>query len=163
MATPIRDIVLKKAKRLRAEGYAFEHIARETGCSVAGLARNAHRNGWFKRGQQKGSSGNNSVAMVETVEQLAEVVRGELTDDIRATIAALKAFNPNDLSLRDLEKREQIATSVQKRADSLMHLTENNTPIINIAVMSQLPSSINNTVPIVTEDLSHVDCEHSTE
>ena len=141
---------IKLAKELRAAGNSWEAIAKETGASVRGLRYNAEKNGWNNKGSAKkpiaktGNKKGNEIANMDDsqIKQLAELVKSHLATDIETSAKALASWQPNELDLPQLQTRERIAESVQKRAANLFNIGENEQPVVNIAVLSQLPDQI---------------------
>jgi len=143
---------VRLAKRMRAEGYAWQDIANKTGISLSGLTKKAYREGWSAKGitEMKSSDSTKIVG----IDHIAELVREQLASDIQSSVGALSNIPANELQLSDLEKRERIAESIQKRASSLLNIgNSTDKPVINVAIMSQLPSSIDdmNTVEVVDQ------------
>ena len=107
--------------------------------------------GWTAKGQpakKQLAAGNQNggppAAIVEaSLAGLGEMVKGRLAGDIQNSIAALESWEPGGLELSQLEKRERIADSVQKRAAVLFDIGQTESPVVNIAVLSQLPDSVN--------------------
>ena len=82
----------------------------------------------------------------KTIEQIAELVRDSLANDVEASANALANWQADDLDLRDWEKRERIAESIQKRASSLLNIGNQPENVVNIAVLSQLPEAASGSV-----------------
>lgn len=139
---------LRIAKRMRADGSSWKEISKETGASVRGLTYNAERNGWNLKGIAKPSSGKQSVAKLEekSIDVIAELVRERLANDVESSANALANWQASDLDLRDWEKRERIAESIQKRASSLLNIGNQPENVVNIAVLSQLPEAASDSV-----------------
>ena len=76
------------------------------------------------------------------IERIAEVVKSRLANDIEASAIAIQSWQPSELDLPQLEKRERIAESVQKRAANLFDIGKNDQSVVNIAVLSQLPDAV---------------------
>jgi len=91
---------------------------------------------------QKQPAKKDSLAPVD-IGQLAELIKNRLAEDIQASVAALGALPPDSLELGQLEKRERVADSVQKRAANLFDIGQSDQAVVNIAVLSQLPEAIN--------------------
>ena len=147
MSKRIDKAQLDLAKEMRAAGHSWEAIAAETGASVRGLRYNAEKNGWNNKpktlpiaGKQKGKE----VAKLDKgqIEELAELVQSQLAVDIETTAKTLANWQPSELDLPQLEKRERIAESVQKRAANLFDIGKSDQSVVNIAVLSQLPDAV---------------------
>ena len=96
----------------------------------------------MKCSPQKQLAKADSLAPVD-IGQLAELIKNRLAEDIQASVAALGALPPDSLELGQLEKRERVADSVQKRAANLFDIGQSDQAVVNIAVLSQLPEAIN--------------------
>ena len=144
----LTDDQLRIAKRMRADGASWREISKETGASVRGLTYNAKRNGWNLKDIAKPSSGRQSIAKMESksIEVIAELVRERLANDVEASANTLANWQADDLDLRDWEKRERIAESIQKRASSLLNIGNQQENVVNIAVLSQLPEGASSSV-----------------
>ena len=144
----LTDDQLRIAKRMRAGGSSWKEISKETGASVRGLTYNAERNGWNLKAIAKPSNGKQSVAKVEarSIDVIAELVRERLANDVETSANALANWQASDLNLRDWEKRERIAESIQKRASSLLNIGNQPENVVNIAVLSQLPEAASGSV-----------------
>lgn len=126
---------------MRAEGYTWNEIAKASNTSISRITRRAYAEGWSAKNVAKPKETVKAGAL--SIESIAELVRDQLASDIQASVNALSNLPPNELPLRDLEKRERIAESVQKRAAALLNIGTNaDKPVINVAIMSQLPASI---------------------
>ena len=152
MAKLIDKAQIKLAKELRENGESWPAIAKATGASERGLRYNASKNGWNNKGNKpkpalpaNSNRRGKEVARLNDndIKQLAELVKSQLANDIEASANALSGWQPNELDLPQLEKRERIAESVQKRAANLFNIGEEEKPVVNIAVLSQLPDSVN--------------------
>lgn len=136
------------AKRMRAEGATWPEIAKATRCSQRGLTSRAKKEGWLAKGSKTGTKqavkqADKAKLEVESIDKLAELVRDKLADDILGSTNALSNWDASSLELRDLEKRERIAESIQKRAASLLNVGKTEDNVVNIAVLSQLPEALN--------------------
>jgi len=69
----------------------------------------------------------------------AEGVQQRIQQDVSAVLTALEAVAPEDLALHQLAVRERIAGDVAKRAAGVFDIGESSQPVVNIAVLSQLP------------------------
>ena len=142
---------LQIAKKLRQAGEGWDNIAKAAGASSRAIREHARRVGWTAKGQpakKQLAAGNQNggppAAIVEaSLAGLGEMVKGRLAGDIQNSIAALESWEPGGLELSQLEKRERIADSVQKRAAVLFDIGQTESPVVNIAVLSQLPDSVN--------------------
>ena len=92
---------------------------------------------------------------VDTV-KAGERVKNMLVQDVERSAQALNQLEIDVSELKEWQKREQIAESIQKRANSLLNIGETNEPIINIAVMSQLPDEPKLCNTTTYEDVSSV-------
>jgi hypothetical protein len=140
----ISEDQLRLAKKMRAEGSSWKDIADATGASVRGLTYNAKRNGWNLKSIAKPAPKRaKPIAKLEqkSIEQIAELVRDQLANDIEASANTLRNWQSDSLDLRDWQKREQIAESIQKRASSLLNIGNQAENVVNIAVLSQLPEA----------------------
>ena len=146
----ITDDQLRIAKRERAKGETWEGIARQLGVSSRTIKRHAKAQSWFETvlpGSKPDKAGQ-SLTKVDskTIEQIAELVRDSLANDVEASANALANWQADDLDLRDWEKRERIAESIQKRASSLLNIGNQPENVVNIAVLSQLPVAASSSV-----------------
>jgi len=131
------------ARELRAAGNSWPAVAKKAGVSERSLQYIAKAEGWpVKCSPQKQLAKADSLAPVD-IGQLAELIKNRLAEDIQASVAALGALPPDSLELGQLEKRERVADSVQKRAANLFDIGQSDQAVVNIAVLSQLPEAIN--------------------
>ena len=141
---------LKLAREMRSKGASWKEIAKETGASARGLAYNAQKNGWnvFAKVGNKVSNEGGLIAKAErrSLEVLADLVKEKLAIDVEASASALANWQADDLDLRDWQRREQIAESIQKRASSLLDIGNQDQNVVNIAVLSQLPEGASGSV-----------------
>ena len=148
MAKRIDQAQFDLARRMRAAGESWPAIAKATKASERALRYNAAQNGWQAKGQAKqlpeaGKAGNGLAAIEErSIDELAELVKSKLAVDIEASVSALASWQPSELELPQLEKRERVADSVQKRAAALFNIGDSSQAVVNIAVLSQLPEAI---------------------
>jgi len=147
----ITEDQLRIAKEMRAKGETWPAIAKQTGASERGLQYQAKRNGWNVAGiasakPRKQSAKDIAANDPKTIEVIAELVRDKLANDIEASANTLANWRSDDLDLRDWQKREQIAESIQKRAASLLNVGNQQENVVNIAVLSQLPEAANGSV-----------------
>lgn len=136
------------AKQMRQNGHSWPEIAKATRCSERGITYRAKQEGWLEKGEKpvakpgKKQAKSDSLG-IATIDEIAEKVRDMLANDIAGSAEALTNWSANALDLRDLEKRERIAESIQKRAASLLNVGKNEDNVVNIAVLSQLPEALN--------------------
>lgn len=145
---------MRVAKRERESGESWESIARKIGVSSRTLKRHAKDQEWFdgatsrtnldkdldKAGQSLSKFG------TKNIEQIADLVKKSLAIDVEASAIALANWQADDLDLRDWQRREQIAESIQKRASSLLDIGNQAENVVNIAVLSQLPEGASSSV-----------------
>ena len=130
------------AKELRTAGNSWPAVSKKAGISERSLQYIAKAESWpLKCSPQKQPAKVGSLAPVD-IGQLAELIKNRLAEDIESSVAALGALPPAALELGQLEKRERVADSVQKRAASLFNIGQPEQAVVNIAVLSQLPDSI---------------------
>ena len=151
MAKRIDQAQFDLARKMRAAGESWPAIAKATKASERALRYNAAQNGWQAKGQSKqlpeaGKAGKagNGLAVIEerSIDELAELVKSKLAVDIESSVEALASWQPSELELPQLEKRERVADSVQKRAAALFNIGDSSQAVVNIAVLSQLPEAI---------------------
>lgn len=148
MAKRIGTDQIAIAKQMRQSGHSWPEIAKATRCSERGITYRAKQEGWMEKGEKpvakpgKKQAKSNSLG-IATIDEIAEKVRDMLANDIAGSAEALTNWSANTLDLRDLEKRERIAESIQKRAASLLNVGKNEENVVNIAVLSQLPEALN--------------------
>ena len=82
----------------------------------------------------------------KNIEEIADLVKKSLAIDVEASASALANWQADDLDLRDWQRREQIAESIQKRASSLLDIGNQPENVVNIAVLSQLPEAASSSV-----------------
>ena len=75
-------------------------------------------------------------------EKSAEDIRERLKVDVVRVLDALDAVLPSDLSLGQLVMRERVAGDVLKRAESVFQMVEKEKPVVNIALLSQMPDHL---------------------
>ena len=119
---------------MRARGSTWQEVAKETGIGESTLRR---RQAEFKTSAQKALK-KAEVSAVDTL-KAGENVKNLLVMDVERSAQALNQLEIDVTELKEWQKREQIAESIQKRASSLLNIGETNEPIVNIAVMAQLP------------------------
>ena len=148
MANRVTQDQLRIAAKLRAKGETWPEIARQTGASQRTLQYHAKKEGWTVGSAKPRKNGARDLARNDdrTIEQIAELVRDRLANDIEASANTLASWQAESLDLRDWQKREQIAESIQKRASSLLNVGKQEENVVNIAVLSQLPDSANGSV-----------------
>ena len=155
MGNRISEEQLKEAKRLREKGESWMNAAKAVGVSEKGLRYQANKRGWIKgkktpdrrplpSGKRSGKDLVKDQAF--SLEEIAEKVRQKLSEDIHASASALDNWQAESLDLRDWQKREQIAESIQKRAASLLNVGNQQENVVNIAVLSQLPDGATGSV-----------------
>ena len=150
MAKRIDAAQIRLAKELRESGESWPAIAKATGASERGLRYQAEKGDWLNKGSKPkpagklaGKPANGVEPMGQSeIERIAEVVKSRLANDIEASAIAIQSWQPSELDLPQLEKRERIAESVQKRAANLFDIGKNDQNVVNIAVLSQLPDAV---------------------
>ena len=136
---------------MRARGSTWQEVAKEMKVSERTLQR--HFKGTVKPRQKSDRMTENlSVDVVKT----GEKVKNMLVQDVERSAQALNQLEIDVSELRDWQKREQIAESIQKRANSLLNIGETTEPIVNIAVMAQLPDEPKLCNATTYEDVSSV-------
>ena len=133
--------IVSEAKFLRAQGESWKGIANKTGATVKQLRYHADKHDWNYKGLA--TIGQKDIAKDSKhsakPELIAEIVERLLTEDIETSAQVLVTTDASQLSLRDWQKREQIAESIQKRAASLLNIGQKAESVVNIAVLSSLP------------------------
>jgi len=141
----------ERVRHMRARCSTWQEIAKEMKVSERTLQR--HFKGTVKPRQNSVKLTDNlSVDTVKTGER----VKNMLVMDVERSAQALNQLEIDVTELKEWQKREQIAESIQKRANSLLNIGETNEPIINIAVMSQLPDEPKLCNTTTYEDVSSV-------
>ena len=143
MAKRISTTQKALAKELRTAGNSWPAIAKKTGISERSLQYIAKADGWPSKCSATANkpAKREAVAGLDIVE-LAELIKNRLAGDIESSVSALEALPPAELELGQLEKRERVADSVQKRAANLFDIGQAEKPVVNIAVLSQLPEVV---------------------
>ena len=136
---------------MRARCSTWQEIAKETGIGESTLRR---RQAEFKTSAQKALK-KAEVSAVDTL-KAGEKVKNLLVMDVEKSAQALNQLDIDVTELKEWQKREQIAESIQKRASSLLNIGETNEPIVNIAVMAQLPDEPKLCNTTTYEDMSPV-------
>jgi len=140
---------------MREKGESWPAIAKAVGASERGIRYQAGKRGWIKgqktpdrRPVPAGKKAGKDLASAEafSLEEIAERVRQKLTTDIESSARALDSWQADSLDLRDWQKREQIAESIQKRAAGLLNIGNQQENVVNIAVLSQLPEGASSSV-----------------
>ncbi len=155
----ITEDQLRLAKRMRERGESWPAITSATGASERALRNHANKRGWVKGEEtvekrplpalpanpaKDGKKPAKAEAL--TIDQIAEKVKEQLANDIESSARALASWQADSLELRDWEKRERIAESIQKRAVNLLEVGEKDQNVVNIAVLSQLPEGASSSV-----------------
>lgn len=159
MASRISKEQLAKAKHMRQSGHSWHEIAEKVNASERSLCYHAKREGWtIKTLQTSCKPAAKSLQSKDlNLDELAEILRGKLANDASQSIEALQSWPAGNLELHEFEKRERIAESIQKRATSLLNIGEKQEPVVNIALMSQLPDKPSLTAAKVYDVESHVE------
>ena len=124
----------ERVRHMRARCSTWQEIAQEMKVSERTLQR--HFKGTVTPRQKSDKMADIlSVDVVKT----GENVKNMLVQDVERSAIALNQLEIDVTELKEWQKREQIAESIQKRASSLLNIGETNEPIVNIAVMAQLP------------------------
>ena len=132
------------AKNLRAAGNSWPVVAEKTGISPRSLQYIAKADSWPDKGSKHATSTAKPTQLAPVdFGELADIVKSRLASDIETSVEALASWRPAELELAQLEKRERVADSVQKRAANLFNIGQTEQPVVNIAVLSQLPDAIN--------------------
>ena len=132
------------AKNLRAAGNSWPVVAEKTGISPRSLQYIAKADSWPDKGSKHATSTAKPTQLAPVdFGELADIVKSRLASDIETSVEALASWRPAELELAQLEKRERVADSVQKRAANLFNIGQTEQPVVNIAVLSQLPDTIN--------------------
>ena len=131
------------AKNLRAAGNSWPVVAKKTGISPRSLQYIAKADSWPDKGFRANNTAKPTQLAPVDFGELADIVKSRLASDIETSVEALASWRPAELELAQLEKRERVADSVQKRAANLFNIGQSDQPVVNIAVLSQLPDAIN--------------------
>lgn len=75
-------------------------------------------------------------------EERRERVKERIRADVERVLDALDAIEPHQLTTSQLLLREKTAEVVLKRANAVFEMDTEKKPIINIAVMAQLPNEV---------------------
>lgn len=158
------------AKRLYQQGEPFSRISKAIGANPSTVCRKAQRYGWERAskvlndvvgvnprdvGLQR-SDNELPMALRNTdnplpkrahnvdgdSENRRERVREQIRADVERVLDALDAIEPHMLTTSQLLLREKTAEVVLKRANAVFDMEKENKPIINIAVMAQLPNEV---------------------
>ena len=144
MAKRISKAQKTLAKELRLAGNSWPIVAKKTGVYERSLQYLAKNENWPAKFAVPAKNTANRLDICDAdIDGLAELVRNRLAKDIESSVIALESMPPAELELNQLEKREKVADSVQKRAASLFNIGETEKPVVNIAVLSQLPENVN--------------------
>jgi hypothetical protein len=147
--------IIEAATKMKAAGHSWDAIAEKTGTSARTLRRHVVvAKSWPKAGQKQDKS---LAISAKDLDDLAEVLRLKLANDAHDSVEALRSWKAGQLDLQEFEKRERIAESIQKRATSLLNIGEKQEPVVNIALMSQLPDNPSLTTAKVYDVVSNVE------
>ena len=147
--------IIDAATQMKAAGHSWDAIAEKTGTSARTLRRHVVvAKSWPKAGQKQDKS---LAISAKDLDDLAEILRVKLANDANDSVEALRSWKAGQLDLQEFEKRERIAESIQKRATSLLNIGEKQEPVVNIALMSQLPDSPSLTTAKVYDVVSNVE------
>ena len=124
------------------EGEKVSSIARKLGCNRSSVTRRINKDQW-----QRAEVALESVQVASKSGEIAatnaglsaEEVRTRIKSDGLRVLSALEALEPEELSLGHLATRERVAGDVLKRAESIFEMATKEQPVVNIAVLSQLP------------------------
>ena len=141
----------ERVRHMRARCSTWQEIAKATGIGESTLRR---RQAEFKTSAQKALK-KPEVSAIDTL-KAGERVKNMLVQDVERSAIALNQLEIDVSELKEWQKREQIAESIQKRASSLLNIGETNEPIVNIAVMAQLPDEPKLCNTTTYEDMSPV-------
>ena len=136
----------EQGRRLYLQGKSPRDVAAAIGCNKSSVCRRVKSESWGRaedvlasvaRGVAPSRSDGQVVGEVAAVS--AEGVQQRIQQDVSAVLTALEAVAPEDLALHQLAVRERIAGDVAKRAAGVFDIGESSQPVVNIAVLSQLP------------------------
>ena len=129
------------AKLLYAKLVPVPDIAKKLGVKVGTLRKRIDRHGWATRRQvaQEMVAQQAQSQVVESLPALADKLRRQLARDAAQVAALVCSRDSNELGLSELEARERIITSVQKRGFTALGM--DSVPqqmVVNIAVIDAL-------------------------
>ena len=131
-----------KGRKMYLEGAQVSAIARKLGCNRSSVTRRINKEDWqraevaLESVQVASASGEIAATNAELS---AEEVRTRIKSDVLRVLSALEALGPEEMSLGHLATRERVAGDVLKRAESIFEMANKEQPVVNIAVLSQLP------------------------
>lgn len=114
-----------------------------------GLQRNGNRKGndIASNNDNAMATRSNGLQRVDSSDGLSseerrERVKERIRADVERVLDALDAIEPHQLTTSQLLLREKTAEVVLKRANAVFEMDTEKKPIINIAVMAQLPNEV---------------------
>jgi len=162
-----KEVDWEHGQRLFQMGKSFGEIATDINVNKSSVCRRAQRYGWERAAEvladvagvaptQVGLQplGNNRCRSVAkrnasvtnddglNSEERRERVKERIRGDVERVLSALDAIDPQSLKVGQLLLREKVAETVMKRANAVFDMEKENKPIINIAVMAQLPNDV---------------------
>ena len=136
-------------RRLYLRGESPLDVSKALNCDKSTVCRRVNRDGWQRAGEALQSVASGGVSLRndgaddgDGVEVLGRSVKERLQRDVSASVGALESIAPADLPLHQLATRERVAGDVTKRAAALFSIGEQEQPVVNIAVLSQLPDRV---------------------
>jgi autotransporter translocation and assembly factor TamB len=134
-----------QVKLLFMEGLGYTDIALEMGIPINTLKGRIQRENWVVKRAQHQALAAKAVrtAATKNLKELAKELKERLSADAERTLAALETRDPIDMDLDELEKRERIASALQKRTWSTFGLDVSvGDQIVNVAFMSALAETV---------------------
>lgn len=139
----------EEGRRLYLQGKSPLEISKQLNCNKSSVCRKVKAQGWERAETVLASVARGVVPSQESGELVkvdrersASNVKARIQDDVAAVLDALEAICPADLGLGQLATRERVASDVAKRAASVFDIEEREKPVVNIAVLSQLPEQV---------------------
>lgn len=136
----------ERGRRLYLQGKSPRDVAAAIGCNKSSVCRRVKAESWGRAEDVLASvalgvapSRSDGQVVGEVAAVSAEGVQQRIQQDVSAVLTALEAVAPEDLALHQLAVRERIAGDVAKRAAGVFDIGESSQPVVNIAVLSQLP------------------------
>lgn len=145
----MRKIDWDHGRRLFLQGKSLGQIAKTIKCDKSSVSKRSKREGW-KTAEEVLSTVDGGLTVAKQSgeiartdgEKSAEDIRERLKVDVVRVLDALDAVLPSDLSLGQLVMRERVAGDVLKRAESVFQMVEKEKPVVNIALLSQMPDNL---------------------
>ena len=139
----------EQGRRLYLQGKSPLEVSKVLRCNKSSVCRRVKSEGW-ERAEAVLASVARGVAPARKTGELVkggkdlsgECIQERIQHDVSAVLAALEAIAPADLALHQLATRERIAGDVAKRASNVFDIGEKDQPVVNIAVLSQLPEFV---------------------